>query len=109
MPLMLMLTDIVETAGRRQCLKGQLVADMVKNPFKQMKQVKGAMAAMMYEIYLAGMQDGRNGGKMPPLKAFCKYSKDVHRRGQAIAMRIGKTGEADGTRTDKAAATEKSG
>ena len=67
------------------------------------------MATMMYEIYLAGMQDGRNGGKMPPLKAFGKYAQDVHRRGQVIAMRIGKTGEANGTRTDTAAAAEKSG
>lgn len=65
----------------------------MKNPFKQMKQLQGAMAVMMYEIYLAGVQDGRNGGKMPPLKAFCKESKTVRARGQKISKRMSEHGE----------------
>lgn len=65
----------------------------MKNPLKQMKQVQGAMAVMMYEVYLAGLDDGRKKELTPSLKEFSKNAKEIRQRGQKISKRMILNGE----------------
>jgi hypothetical protein len=58
------------------------------------------LVGMQYEIYIAGIADGRNGGSIPSLKEFAKNAKNIHFRGKQLSKTVVMNGERTDTVID---------